>query len=485
MVAWFDVSKAGLSKLVERRGSHWIFGELLQNAWDAPGVTNVAVIAEPCGKGLTKVVVEDDSSTGFDDLAHAFTLFAESRKKGDPSLRGRFNLGEKLVLSLCKSAEISSTSGTIIFDENGRRLSRKRRSKGTAFSGVLKIGRKEAEDALEAVGTFIPPIGIETTINGVRLERRQAVRSFDCILQTELSDGDGVLRKSRRKARVNLYMPSEGHPARVYEMGIPVCETGDQFDVDIGQKVPLSFERDALLPSFLRDLRVAIVNNAVELLDQDQLSSGWIGQVIGQEAADADAVSGILTRRFGNKIVSFDMSDREANNRATAEGYVVLHGSSFSKEQWSKIRETGVVRPAGQVTPTPKPFNPEGSPAEYAEATPSMRRFARFVEAFALKTIGLRVDTAFLKSFNATAAYGSRRISFNVGKLGKDWFDGPIRQDQIDLVIHELGHEIEKNHLSRGYNDALTSIGAKAVMAALANPTLFDIETYNHEFAAS
>jgi 3-(3-hydroxy-phenyl)propionate hydroxylase len=31
------------------------------------------------------------------DLTHAFTLFAESAKKGDAEKRGRFNLGEKLV----------------------------------------------------------------------------------------------------------------------------------------------------------------------------------------------------------------------------------------------------------------------------------------------------------------------------------------------------------------------------------------------------
>lgn len=485
MVAWFDVSKAGLSKLVERRGSHWVFGELLQNAWDAPGVTSVTVTVEPHGKGWTKVVVEDDSSTGFDDLAHAFTLFAESKKKGDPSLRGRFNLGEKLVLSLCRTAEVSSTSGTIIFDETGRRHSRKRREKGTTFSGVLKLSQKDAAAALEAVKLFIPPANIETTVNGVRLERRSAIRSFECSLQTEISDAEGVLRKSRRKTRVSLYLPPGGRSGSVYEMGIPVCETGDQFDVDIGQKVPLSFERDSLLPAFLRDLRVAIVNNAVELLEQDELAAGWVEQAISSEDVDAHAVSGILTRRFGDKIVSYDMSDREANDRATAEGYVVLHGNSFSKEQWKNIRETGLVRPAGQVTPTPKPFSENGPPAQYAATTPAMAAFGRFVRAFALETIGHRIQVDFLKSFNATAAYGGRRMSFNVGVLSQEWFEGPLRNEQIDLIIHELGHEYESNHLSRAYNDALTSLGAKAVMIALSKPAMFDIKTHANELEAA
>jgi len=485
MGAWFDVSKAGLSKLVERRGSHWIFGELLQNAWDAPGVTTVRVTVEPHGKGTTTVVVEDDSSAGFDDLTHAFTLFAESKKKSSPELRGRFNLGEKLVLALCCSAEISSTSGTIVFDENGRRRSRKRRERGTVFSGILKIGRKDAENALQVVRQFIPPIGIETTINGVLLQRRKAIRSFDCTLQTEVADDEGILRKSRRKTTVSLYVPLEGCAASVYEMGIPVCETGDQFDVDIGQKVPLSFERDSLLPAFLRDLRVAIVNHAVELLDHDELAAGWVEQAIGAEDVSAEAVSGILTRRFGNKIVSYDVSDREANDRATAEGYVVLHGNSFSKDQWKKIRETGVVRPAGQVTPTPKPFSEDGPTAQFAETTYEMRRFARFVRTFAQHVIGHAIQVDFLKAFNATASYGGRRMSFNVGKLGSGWFKGPLRQEQVDLVIHELGHEHEANHLSKAYNDALTLIGSKAVMLALSNPAVFDICAYDEELEAA
>jgi hypothetical protein len=485
MVTWFDVSKEGLSKLVERRGSHWIFGELLQNAWDAPGVTKVTVTVEPHGKGTTKIVVEDDSSTGFDDLSHAFTLFAESKKKTDPSLRGRFNLGEKLVLSLCRSAEIASTSGTIIFDDSGRRMSRKRREKGTTFTGILKLNRVEAEKALGAVQHFIAPAGVETMVNGIRLERREPVQSFVTALQTEIADEEGVLRKSKRKTKVSLYLPLEGRVGSVYEMGIPVCETGDQFDVDIGQKVPQSLERETLLPSFLRDLRVAIVNNAVDLITTDDLSSNWVDQAIGSTDVDPTAVGGILTRRFGEKIVSFDVSDREANDRATAAGYVVLHGSTFNKEQWKKIRETGVVRPAGQVTPTPKPFSNEGDPAEYAEMTREMHAFSRFVQAFARETIGQAISVEFLKSFNAVAAYGGRRMSFNVGHLKKEWFEGPIRQEQIDLVIHELGHEFEGNHLSKSYNDALTLIGAKAVMLALKKPCLFDIKTHEKQLEAA
>lgn len=478
MTAWFDVSKDGLSKLVARRGSHWILGELLQNAWDAPGVTMVTVTVEPAGRGLTEIVVEDDSPVGFTNLTHAFTLFAESGKKGDPSQRGRFNLGEKLVLSLCNEAEIATTTGTVSFGAEGRRNSRSKRAKGTAFRGLMRLNKVQAEDAVKAVRRFIPPQGIRTLVNGVELERRVPVRTFECTLPTEIADEEGVLKRTRRKVEVSLYHPPEGMSGTVFEMGIPVNETGDQFDVDVGQKVPQSFERDTLLPSFLRDLRVAILNNAAELVDEQELASDWVAQAIGTDGAAPEAVSSVVTRRFGEKVVTFDVNDREANDRAVAQGYVVLHGSTFNKDQWNNVKAAGIVRPAGQVTPTPKPFSPEGKPAERVEPTPAMEKFEGFVRAFCLAAAGVEVSVTFLKWFNATAAYGGRNMSFNVTRLGKAWFEGGLRQDQVDLVIHELGHEYESNHLSTKYNDALTKLGAKAVMLALENPGLFDLSRY-------
>ncbi len=76
---------------------------------------------------------------GFKDLSHAFTLFADSNKKADPGKRGRFNLGEKLVLAICDQATISTTKGTIHFEDSERRASRSRRQPGSLFEGVIRM----------------------------------------------------------------------------------------------------------------------------------------------------------------------------------------------------------------------------------------------------------------------------------------------------------------------------------------------------------
>jgi hypothetical protein len=80
---------------------------LIQNALDEVEVTKIDVtLALVPGRPLADLTVEDDSPEGFRDLAHAYTLFAESYKRSNPEQRGQFNLGEKMVLAACESASI-------------------------------------------------------------------------------------------------------------------------------------------------------------------------------------------------------------------------------------------------------------------------------------------------------------------------------------------------------------------------------------------
>ncbi len=114
---WFDVDKAGLGRQAEQQSKGRLIGELVQNALDEAGVTQIAVTLAPVpGRPLADLTVEDDSPEGFKDLSHAYTLFADSYKRGNPEQRGQFNLGEKMVLAVCESASISTTKGTIAFD---------------------------------------------------------------------------------------------------------------------------------------------------------------------------------------------------------------------------------------------------------------------------------------------------------------------------------------------------------------------------------
>ena len=117
---WFEVDRQGLAQILERKGKEFALFELIQNGWDEPGVSKVTVSLEHRGRNKAMLVVEDDAPEGFKDLSHAFTLFASSSKKANPEQRGRFNLGEKLVLAISDEVTIRTTKGSIRFDGNGR-----------------------------------------------------------------------------------------------------------------------------------------------------------------------------------------------------------------------------------------------------------------------------------------------------------------------------------------------------------------------------
>lgn len=51
--------------------------------------------------------------------------------------------------------------------------------------------------------------------------------------------------------------------------------------------------------------------------------------------------------------------------------------------------------------------------------------------------------------------------------LGGKWFDQSACEAVDDLILHELGHEYESNHLCEAYHAALTMLGAKLKAAAL------------------
>ncbi len=257
---WFEVDKNGLAKILERKGKGFVVFELIQNAWDENS-TKVEVDLEPISsRPYATLIVTDDDPDGFQDLRHAYTLFAESQKKGNPEKRGLFNIGEKLVLSQCESATISSTSGTVAFDKNGRHEKRMRRAVGSQFYGIIKMSRKEYASTIKMIQRLIPPAGIDTYINGVLLAGRTPVRTFEAKLSTVAANEDGILFNTVRKTTIEIHNVGPEEQASVYEMGIPIVETNDKYHYNVCQKVPLNMDRDNVTPSYLKALRVLCLN---------------------------------------------------------------------------------------------------------------------------------------------------------------------------------------------------------------------------------
>src|SRR5690606_1319202 len=131
-----------------------------------------------------------------------------------------------------------------------------------------------------------------------------------------------------------------------------------------------------------------------------------------------DAVRRVINTRFGDKVVVYDPSDPEANHRAVAEGYHVVHGRTFDAAAWNNIREANAILPAGQVTPSPRPFDPKApDAAKQVIPTLAMAAFAAFCETLAARLLDCTISVIFLDGFTGRAAYGDRTLMFNVGAL--------------------------------------------------------------------
>ena len=470
---WFEVDKKGLAKILERRGKAFALFELIQNTWDTDA-TRVDVTLRPwAGEPFVDVYVVDDDPRGFSKLEHAFTLFAESDKKANAKKRGRFNLGEKLVLALCRRATIATTTGTVEFTNEGRRRTSETRAVGSEFFGVMKMTRTELAEVRAALATLIPPKKPATYVDGAMLPVREPVCWTDgAALQTEVADDAGFLRRSVRQTRLSVYEVLPGETAHLYEMGVPVVELpGDRWHVDVGQKIPLNIDRDNVTPAYLRSIRVETLNMAGHLLTSDDATAAWVRDAAGDDRAERSVVDKVLTLRFGEKRVVADLSDPEGTKLAVSKGYTVITGGALSAGEWQNVRTHKLALPAGQVTPSPKPYSPDGRPERVVpreEWTMAMERFHQRVRDLGVALLGSPVVVRFVREPGVywQATFGDLSLAVNVAKLRGDWFDDENAVEQLSLVIHEFGHHYASDHLSEDYHRALCDLGARLVSRA-------------------
>jgi len=470
---WFEVDARGLEKTLATRDPASILFELIQNALDTKART-VEVTVEPMPNApRALVVVGDDDPTGFVDLSHAYVLFAESAKKGDPELRGRFNLGEKLVIARCEWAEIVSTTGGVRFEADGTRRKMKEKTVvGSVFRAEVRITRDEMQRAITRASRILVPEGVTLRINREDIRSPAPVRTVGSVcLATELADETGRMTRKYRHTSLRLHRPRTGESGWLYELGIPVVETGDAFDVDVRQKIPLNTDRDNVTPGYLKDIRVAVLNEAHDMLGATDATAEWVREAADASGCSDAAIKRVLDLRFGDKRVSPDPNDREAEDIAKSEGYVVVHGGSMSAGEWENARRAGAILPASKVTPShmSTPSSDDFTTIPPDRQTMGMKSTRRLVDFLSTRILdgAEGIDVEFFESpvitVQAQWGGGDKRphLWFNVSTLGARFFDDPLADKVIELVLHEFAHHTEGNHLSARYHDALCRLGAR------------------------
>src|SRR6266566_8910 len=478
MSSWLEVDVDGLRKTLSRKGKVWALHELIQNSWDAEA-TQVNVTLTKPKDGTSTLTCLDNAPGGFADLTHAHTLFAESDKKDKVQKRGRFSAGDKYVLALMKSATVTSTTGQIVFQQNGQRKTNDKHTEvGSEFKGILNMTEEDYDDIVSKIFSIIPPGNIATFINGKQVPVRKPVHTFKVMLPTEIADDAGILRARKREATVNLYAMQDGEKPALYEMGIPVVSIDEnlKWHVDIQQKVPLNIERDNVTPTYLKTLYTALLTEKVQELTEEDANAAWVTTAAENDKTDKKVVKAVFDKRFGENAVLYDQGDVGSNKEAAAAGKTVVPKGSMTPEMRKNVLAAGVKK-AGEEYSTKFLGSNKVIPEDLM--TPSQKQFRQFIQDVAPVVLPERplkgvkfVDDNDSKVKGCTQWLDPKGFEFTVNIAYQDVDDWA---DNYSLFIHELAHfYVQRNdHLFEGFWRAVDYVGGRLAAVALARPKLF------------
>jgi hypothetical protein len=487
-MAWLTANRKGLANSISELERKRLVFEPIQNAMDT-NAKNISVSITPPKYGYSTILVIDDDPQGFTDLSLAYDMFADTNKRDDHTKAGRFTIGEKRVLALCKEASIKSTTGEVVFEiKNGKEIRnsypRRKLPFGTQATFMMEMNDQQHEDAVNGISQLIPKKGVWFTFNGQPVAIRKPFRVFPAKLQTVLANPK--TRKMEMKlmeTEVHLYEPLPNEAPCLYELGIPVVEIDCRWHVDVRQRVPLNMERDNIPPKFKSVLLALVANHGYDALTETDASKDWVRIAMGDKNIEEKAFESLKNKAYGEKTLIANPLDPESIARGTAEGYNVIFPRSLTEGQRENNKRFGTVPVSSSVFPTPKPYSddPNAPPVEVVDEanwTEGMKLIHRFTKALFLKLVKDSLILRFVNTSNGFSAcfgkgYGTPTMDYNIRRLGKDFFNNGVTEEVLSLIIHEFAHLYESNHLSEKYYAACTDLGARISLLALAEPIFF------------
>ena len=461
----FEINTEGMRQLHADRRPHELVKELIQNVFDEDGATRCQITVVPA-LDETKIVVEDDGG-GFQHIEDAYTLMGETAKRADPTKRGRFNMGDKEILSVALEGCIETRGNTVSFPrEGGRSVQRNKRRKGTRVTVIMPWTRQDAEELYDRLARFRPPDHISMTVNGVEVARPVTTHKVEAVLPTVVQSGPGQpLRNTNRRTKVNV-CPSNRETGCIYEMGIPIQEIDSPFDVDVQQKVPLPPNRDTVSARYMQRIHKLVLETVYQEMEDGQYGDTWVQKAIEEPDIDPDTVKHTLERRYGNRVVTWS-SNTDSNMKAVDHGYQVMHPKSFSQDELKNLREKGGLQSSHDLFGETKRDHVY---LEEKDLTAEMVSFRQWVELLA-DLAGKDVDVRFVQEpwqrYAASCTMNSDEpiMHINLGRLPEDFVRGRGEQ-QLELIIHELGHAEMDGEMSHGpkWGDACALVGAQIAL---------------------
>jgi hypothetical protein len=353
----FDINIKGLAQLEAGRDPAHLAFEAVANVFDEargygntdrkrPDQCNVALEYSPNPRGIQLTVY--DNGAGFENVEDIWTLFGETSKRSAPHVSGRFNSGEKLLIAAARSAMVMTNKITVKFEDGQRDIIRHREENiGTMIQCLMPWTKEQMGEVRTMLARCIPPDGLAYRVDGVPIGRPPRKISVFVTLPTVHLAEDGVMRRTVRKSRVDVFA-NVGGEAWLYELGIPVCPLGDvQFpwSLDVQQKVPVPQSRDMVESAYLTCLIGRVLEQAAldgcKLLDLDQQESGFVKDSL-EYITKPEAMQAVIKDLFGDNVVR-ESSDTLANARAAATGATIIPGRWLGRETRKMLDVTNIM----------------------------------------------------------------------------------------------------------------------------------------------
>ena len=460
----FEIDHAGMRELQEGREPWQLVKELVSNSWDE-AVTRCEVTVTNFEPRKTKVVCYDDGA-GFANIDDAWILMRTTPKRLNPTVRGRFNIGEKEIISVAKTARIMTSGKIIIFPEAGGRQVRTAptSTKGTTVECIMPWGNRQADSIVENLRKLLPPKGISYAVNGQTVPYHEPYKTLTATLDTILQERAGEpMRPTRRQTTLEIYNTNNGSKPTLFEMGIPVQEITCQFSVNVMQKIPLPPNRDTVRDSYLQDVYKTVLEATIDEVTDP--SATWVRQAVEDPDISPEAVKKTMTKRYGDKVVLWS-KDAYANEKAVQAGYEVVHGRTLSEAERKTFEDQG-LKHSGDI------FKAQAGVSKPYEPNPAMLHVAGYAKMLHRELVGWECAVEFITMLHGQfgACYGDGKLTFNVSRLGAKWFDA-INPNVTALILHEISHTKGDWHNDE-WQRAFEAMAGSAVHLALTKPHLF------------
>ena len=464
----FTVDMLGMQQLHQQRKPEQLVKELVQNVFDEEETSNCKVTIQRQKAGV-RIIVEDNG-LGFSNVSDAYTLMGDTPKRMNPERRGRFNMGEKEVICVATWATVETVGFTVEFPEGGgRQVKRNQRRRGTRITAMMPWEDQETEQLIQRMKMIRPPEEISYSVNGERVCREPELKIGRMELDTVVQDAPGSpMRTTRRRTNIHI-LPKSEDSGWIYEMGIPIQEIEANYSVDVMQKVPMPPNRDTVSEAYLKKIYTEILNIMHDQMLPEYFSESWVRAGVENRAVEADSVKTVIQNRYGDRVVTWS-SNTDANMKATDEGYQVLHPRSLGKAELENMRNLGELKSANELFGRD---NEETNTTIVEPGDPVRDAFAEWVRTLG-RMAEKEVTVIFTHNYSkqiASCAMNTENpeMRFNTHHLSQEFFSGR-RKEQLDLVIHELGHAEMDGEMSHGprWGEACCRVGSMIAMGLAA-----------------